>query len=153
MQRNYWSDTFKQYLLKYFIFDSHGNLIDFDRRKRRKQPIDKDGYKTIKIKGKYYKVHHILYFLYHGKRQEKVIDHIDGNKLNNCYNNLRVVDQAENCRNIHIRNKDTNCIGISYDRNSPKLLARYTTRVNGKQYRFRKLDDAIQLRKENNLPV
>lgn len=73
MQRNYWSDTFKQYLLKYFIFDSHGNLIDFDRRKRRKQPIDKDGYKTIKI--------------------------------------------------------------------------------NGKQYRFRKLDDAIQLRKENNLPV
>lgn len=40
MQCNYWSDTFKQYLLKYFIFDNHGNLIDFDRRNKDTNCID-----------------------------------------------------------------------------------------------------------------
>lgn len=29
MQRNYWPNTFKQYLLKYFIFDSHGKQYRF----------------------------------------------------------------------------------------------------------------------------
>lgn len=42
---------------------------------------------------------------------------------------------------------------LIYDKNSPKLLAKYTTRISGKQYRLRKLEDAIQLRKENDLPV
>lgn len=141
-----WSDDFKSYLLKYFIFDKYGNLIDFDRQKRRKQPIDKYGYKTIKIKGKYYKVHQILYFLYHGKQATKVIDHINGNKLDNNYYNLRDVLQGENCKNTHKKNKDTGVVGVYYDRYTKGLKSKFTTRINGKT-----LLQAIQKRKEYNL--
>lgn len=107
---------------------------------------------SIKIKGSWYPVHQILYFLYHGRQQINVIDHIDGNKLNNKYDNLRDVTQLENTRNTHKKNKDTNCIGICCV-NRPNLLAKYVTKINGKQYWLRTLDDAILLRKENNLPV
>lgn len=44
-----WTNEFKSYILKYFIFDNFGNLIDLDRSKRRTQPLDKYGYKTINI--------------------------------------------------------------------------------------------------------
>ncbi len=90
--------------------------------------------------------------MYHGKQQTNVIDHIDGNKLNNRYDNLRDITQLENCRNTHKKNKDTGHIGIYYV-NRPKLLARYVTKVNGKQYWFRNIKEAISLRKENNLLV
>ena len=130
-----WTKEFKSYLLKYFIFDSFGNLIDFDRNKRRSQPLDKYGYKTIKIKGKYYKVHQILYFLYHGKQSLNVIDHVDGNKINNQYSNLRDVMQSTNCKN------------------TKGLKAKYTTKIRGKQFRFRTLQDAIEFRKEEGLLV
>lgn len=31
IKRKSWLDEFKSYLLKYFLFDNDGNLIDFDR--------------------------------------------------------------------------------------------------------------------------
>lgn len=148
-----WTSDFKSYILKYFIFDNFGNLIDLDRNKRRSQPLDKYGYKTIKIKGKYYKVHQILYFLYHGKQALNVVDHVDGNKINNRYSNLRDVTQSVNCKNNHKRNNDTGCIGIWCDENTKGLNAKYTTRIKGKQLRFKTLQEAIKVRKQEGLLV
>lgn len=60
-------------------------------------------YGVIRLKGKNYKSHRIVWILNFGNIDEnKVIDHIDGNPFNNSINNLRLVDQSVNCKNCKI---------------------------------------------------
>lgn len=57
-------------------------------------------YWKCEYKSKSIFVHRIIYYLSNGKLDEtKVIDHIDGNPLNNNSENLREITYAENCRN------------------------------------------------------
>ncbi len=53
-----------------------------------------------------YRVHRLVYKVFVGDIPEgMVIDHIDGNKLNNNINNLRCVSPTDNMRNPNTRNK------------------------------------------------
>ena len=65
----------------------------------------KEGYTLIKINGKSYLLHRVIYFLHHGNFPDQV-DHIDGNQTNNKIENLRSVTGSQNCMNkkISIRN-------------------------------------------------
>lgn len=153
MYHKQWSDDLKCFIKDNFTYTDDGELIDLDRKKHRLQPIDHGGYKTIKIKGKYMKVHHILYFLYHGKQAEMCIDHIDGNRINNRIENLRDVPIHINNLNKHNKNPITGYVGVYYDVSTNGLLAKYTKQVNGKTYRFRKLEDCLNLRMENGLNI
>ena len=60
----------------------------------------------VKIMDKSYLVHRIIWFLLNGNIDDKsVIDHIDGNSLNNRIDNLRLVSQTINNRN-HAKQKN-----------------------------------------------
>lgn len=71
------------------------------------------------LSGKYYKikgalgggnvaVHRVVWFLVKGYDPlEKVIDHLDGNPLNNNIENLRAVSIKENNRNLNLRESNT----------------------------------------------
>lgn len=66
-----------------------------------------DGYQ-ICFNRKNYRLHRVIYLLANGSiDRNMVIDHIDGNPLNNCIANLREITQAENVRNRKLdkRNK------------------------------------------------
>lgn len=57
-------------------------------------------YWQIKLNYSVYKVHRVVYLLTHlNLGTENVIDHIDGNGLNNSIDNLRLSDAILNCRN------------------------------------------------------
>ncbi len=59
-----------------------------------------------------------------------VVDHIDGNKANDCRFNLRVCTRAENQRNcFKHRNSSSRFKGVGYDRKNKKYWARF--RCNG----------------------
>ena len=87
---------------------------DFAGKKR------KDGYIDIKINGKIYLAHRLI-FLYHHGYLPKYIDHIDGNQLNNKVENLREATQQENCKNSKISKANTSGVkNVSFNKKSKK---------------------------------
>lgn len=57
------------------------------------------GYTNVKINGRLYKAHRLIWFLIHGAWPRDEIDHIDGNRSNNKLENLREATRLENARN------------------------------------------------------
>jgi hypothetical protein len=58
------------------------------------------GYYKVFIDGKYYPLHRVIYYLVSGDNPgNRVVDHIDRNKLNNKIENLRCVSHSDNQHN------------------------------------------------------
>jgi len=80
-------------------------------------------YKRIKIDSKGY-LEHRLIWLYFNESIPSQIDHIDGNGLNNKYENLRAADPSINSRNRRLpKTNKSGVIGISWDIKSSKWVA------------------------------
>jgi len=60
---------------------------------------DKKGYRLIGISGKTYKAHRLAWLYMTGTLPSKQIDHIDGEKSNNRFSNLREATNAQNQSN------------------------------------------------------
>jgi hypothetical protein len=65
-----------------------------------------NGYKSVLIRPKNYLIHRIIFLLHYGFCP-KVIDHIDGNRLNNKIENLRMATFSENQANYKKRSTNT----------------------------------------------
>jgi hypothetical protein len=79
-----------------------------------------DGYRHINLHGKFYLVHRLIFLMHHGFLP-KVIDHIDGNSLNNRIENLRVATKSQNCQNARIRRNNTSGIkNVHFNKQSNK---------------------------------
>lgn len=67
------------------------------RKKLMKQAIDRDGYLTCNIGHKRVKVHRLVAMAFIPNPDDKpIVDHIDGNKVNNSWTNLRWLTKKEN---------------------------------------------------------
>lgn len=62
-------------------------------------------YRQISIKGKRYLEHRVIWFYVHGY-WPNVIDHINGDTIDNRISNLRDIHASENTRNMKINNKN-----------------------------------------------
>lgn len=80
--------------------------------------ILKRGYFTTKFRQKIYFNHRIIYFLNTGvDPQEKQIDHIDGNRLNNKIWNLRPATDKQNKDNVRKRKDNTSGVtGVCWNK-------------------------------------
>ena len=110
--------------------------------------IDQYGYRRIKIEGKLYKAHRLIWKYQHGKDPKEFIDHIDGNRVNNNIENLREATRQQNSfnRGLHKNNE----LGIKGVR---KQGNKYTTRIiiNGKRKHlgmFNTIEEARLAREE-----
>lgn len=86
-----------------YTINTNGDVYSVKRNKYLKHFIDKDGYAYVSLskncKGKKFKLHRLLAIHFIPNPDNKPeINHIDGNKLNNCVNNL---EWCTNKYNIH----------------------------------------------------
>lgn len=86
-------------------------------------------YIVVRYKGRYYKVHRVIWLMIKGKWPENEIDHFDHNGLNNRIENLKDVAHSANMRNQNIRkNSKTGVKGVSVNKVSNKLVAKISVK-------------------------
>lgn len=104
------------------------------------------GYAVACINGKKTYLHHLII----GKKEGLVIDHVNGDKLDNRAKNLRHVSQRENCLNRKLnKNNTSGHKGVLFDSRINKWCARISPY--GKYIHlgsFTSLEGALRSRKE-----
>jgi len=112
--------------------------------------IDKEsGYIKIRLKGKLYRAHRLVWLYVYGKWPNK-IDHLNHIRDDNSLFNLREASSTENSRNQSKRKDNTSgYVGVTWNKARKKWKAqiRLKDTVKFLGY-FQELEDAIKARKE-----
>lgn len=108
--------------------------------RRRKDLIGKpagfrhhSGYQHLEFQGKYYSVHRICFYLYHGYWPKYHIDHINGDRNDNRISNLRDVPRSINAQNQK-EHREGKLWGALWLKNVQKWSASFT--LHGKTHYF-----------------
>lgn len=113
-----------------------------------KQKSNNNVYWGIRIYGKKYKAHVLAWIYSTGCAPSGVIDHIDGNGLNNSFDNLRDVTQTVNCQNLSRRTDNiSGKTGVHWCKIKSRWVAKIT--VSGRRLHigyFIGLDEAVNAR-------
>ena len=89
------------------------------------------GYLRTSYRGKRYYVHQLVFLMFHG-HMPKLLDHINGNRMDNRIENLREVTPTQNLMNTCIRKDNTSgAKGVYWNKNAQKWNAR--VQVNKKE--------------------
>jgi hypothetical protein len=81
-------------------------------------------YVNVQLYGKMYKAHRLVWFLAYGRWPEGVIDHINGNGIDNRLANLRDATPSQNSANDRLRKPGKHPKGVSFDARSKRYLAK-----------------------------
>lgn len=90
--------------------------------------LDKStGYWKIKINDKSYRAHRLAWLYIYGYMPKNLIDHINGNVLDNRINNLREATRTQNIQNVKCAQKDNKLGFLGVLEKDGKFVARITT--------------------------
>ncbi|NBW08293.1 MAG: HNH endonuclease [Caulobacteraceae bacterium] len=67
--------------------------------------LDRYGYVTLRIAGRWFFAHRVIWLLVYGNWPERFLDHIDGDKSNNHPSNLRLATSSQNSANRRVNGK------------------------------------------------
>lgn len=111
--------------------------------------IGDKGYVSVSLRNVGYAAHQLAFLLMTGSWPTKAVDHIDGNKTNNAWNNLREVTVQQNATNRALPAKTrSRVVGVNWNPKREKWIARIT--VSGRTIylgEFTELVDATATRK------
>tara|TARA_R110000822_G_scaffold15369_22_gene53058 strand:- start:303 stop:773 length:471 start_codon:yes stop_codon:yes gene_type:complete len=109
---------------------------------------DLGGYVRVNVDGKSYNRSRLAWLYIKGSLPTKCIDHIDGNRANDTWSNLREVSMTDNNRNkAKYSNNKSGVTGVSFNKKSSIWVA--TISLDGKQKIlgcFKDKDEAIYAR-------
>ena len=106
------------------------------------------GYIRIKVSGKSYFAHRLAWLYMTGQWPNKQIDHIDHDRANNSWRNLRAVTRIENARNRRInKNNSTGVCGVYQVKTGGWRSSIYKNGRLHHLYSGGSFDDALSVRK------
>ena len=85
--------------------------------------IQGTGYLALRVSGRSLSVHHVVWLLTYGEWPEQPIDHIDGNKVNNAPDNLRLSSNSHNQKAYAKTHGSVGYRGVCLDKNRGKYKA------------------------------
>lgn len=91
----------------------------------------------------------IMLMLTKGYDESLQVDHIDHNRLNNRPDNLRLVTQHDNLKNVSKTKTNTSgCVGVSYITRDRRFVAQiYINKKNTNLGYFKTFEEAVKVRK------
>jgi hypothetical protein len=115
--------------------------------------LNSTGYWVIILDRKQYLAHRLAFLYMNGEMPTHQVDHIDHNKTNNKYSNLRLVTNSENSKNLKLdkRNK-TGVSGVQFRKKYGIFIARIN--VDKKDIylgSFKNFDDAVLAREKASI--
>lgn len=146
----------QQELLRLFAYDAETGVLSW-RVRRGHNPawicagsVASHGYLNVGVKGTTYPMHRVIWKLMTGKDPVGFVDHRDGDRQNNQWENLRDVTPQQNAINRAVRcDNKTGVSGICWDNESRKwrvvIVFRRTRYDLG---RFRDFDTAARVATE-----
>ena len=94
-------------IAKALSYDPQTGLVTWVVRPNRRIPagsvagyVDSWGYVSIKVCGKLRKAHRIAFLIMEGRFPQDQVDHINGNRADNRWTNLRKATRSQNMQNI-----------------------------------------------------
>lgn len=82
------------------------------------------GYKAGAVKKRYAAAHRVAWMVHTGRHPDGEIDHINGDRSDNRFNNLRDVSARDNCRNKSRYRNSADRAGVHHDPRVDKWSAR-----------------------------
>lgn len=100
-----------------------------------------DGYLSIEIDKKGYLLHRLAWMYVYGEFPKNEIEHIDGNRNNNKWNNLRHASNLENTQNMKVYSTNkSGYTGVIFRKTESKWLAKID--FNKKRYYLGRFETA-----------
>lgn len=107
--------------------------------------ITLDGYRMLGLNGIATFAHRVAWVFMTGRLPEQEIDHVDHNRTNNAWANLRAVTRGENCKNQTISKKNTSGMtGVSWSKTHKNWRADVSTKHGRFAKHFESFDEAAQ---------
>lgn len=119
---------------KYFTYEEETGKLIWKVNKGKRGRIgniagctNAQGYRRIRLDGKCYREHRLVFLLHHGYLPE-MLDHINNDRSDNRIENLRAVTASQNAHNRSINSKTTSGVkGVTWDKVNKCWIARITT--------------------------
>lgn len=147
--------TFRNTLLERFSYDPQTGILTWKKtvgKANKGQPaggVNLDGYIAVSVDNVLYLAHQLIFLMVNGK-PTWAIDHINGNKSDNCFENLRPATISQNSMNRKIDQRNTSgCSGVHWHKNQKRWVAKI--QINKKRVDigyFKNKADAIAARVE-----
>jgi hypothetical protein len=115
--------------------------------------INNCGYLSTSIKGERYLIHRIIWMLGSGSDPMGLqVDHINGNRLDNRFCNLRIAERIDNNKNVKVH-RDNKCGHLGITQHKPGVW-RARIMKNGKNMHiglFASIEQAVEARRKAEL--
>jgi len=104
---------------------------------------DGGGYRIVTVDGRPYRAHRLAWLYMTGEWPAEDIDHINGERADNRWSNLRAASRWQNIHNMGMRDRNTSGLkGASFDKKRNKWVAQIV--VNGRHHHLGRFDTAQQ---------
>jgi hypothetical protein len=132
-----------------FLYDPSNGVLYWRKKNSATTTVTGKGYLSVMVNGYNIMVHRIIWLLVYGVPPMGQIDHINGVKTDNRTQNLRVVNNEENHKNMkRFSNNSSGCVGVTWDTSRNKWFVSITIKGKTKALgRFIEFADAVMARK------